>query len=76
MEFPEYRDHPDGPLITTEISRIGHGPLRPESNEVMMPLPFITSLLACPQKHVRRQKALFCTYNFYSYEPNSFTFLL
>ncbi|KAG4983874.1 hypothetical protein JHK87_028623 [Glycine soja] len=33
MEFPEYRDHPDGPLITTEISRIGHGPLRPESNE-------------------------------------------
>jgi len=32
--FPEYRDHPDGPPITKEISRIGHGPLRPESNEV------------------------------------------
>ncbi|TKY51698.1 E3 ubiquitin-protein ligase SINA 10 [Spatholobus suberectus] len=34
MEFSDYRDHPDGPPITTESTRIRHGPLRrPESNE-------------------------------------------
>ncbi|KAK7391471.1 hypothetical protein VNO78_19887 [Psophocarpus tetragonolobus] len=32
-EFPEYRDHPNGPLITTESTRIGNGPLGQQSNE-------------------------------------------
>ncbi|XP_020203981.1 protein MAIN-LIKE 1 isoform X2 [Cajanus cajan] len=33
MEFSEHRDHLDGPPITTGSIRIGHGLLRPESNE-------------------------------------------
>ncbi|XP_027363142.1 uncharacterized protein LOC113870841 isoform X5 [Abrus precatorius] len=34
MNFPDYRNHPAGPSVSTESTRIGHGSLlEPESNE-------------------------------------------
>lgn len=54
MELSEDRYQLDGSPVSTESNRIGHGPLlEPESNEVIMPLPFfISSLMACQLVHV------------------------
>lgn len=73
MEFPQCRDHSDGPPIITESTGIGHGPLRTESNEVMMSLAFITRFL---HFHKSMSKGTVLYLNLVCYEPKVFTFLL
>ncbi|BAT94563.1 putative E3 ubiquitin-protein ligase SINA-like 6 [Vigna angularis] len=47
MEFPECRDHSDGPPIITESTGIGHGPLRAVSKEeVILDFPKRRTMLS------------------------------